>query len=93
MNSLHPGFVSTRFGDESGGWFGRLIGAAKLFAISPEKGAETIVYLAASEDVAQTTGKYFFECREANPTRAGQDDLAAGKLWRESARLAGLDVD
>lgn len=92
-NSLHPGFVSTRFGDESGGWFGRLIGAAKLFAISPEKGAETIVYLASAGEVEGVSGKYFFECREVSPTRAAQDDEAAQRLWRESARLAGLSAD
>ena len=51
-NCLHPGFVSTRFGDQSGGVFQRLVRAAKLFAISPEKGAETMVYLASSEEVA-----------------------------------------
>jgi len=91
-NSLHPGFVSTRFGDQSGGWFQRLIGAAKLFAISPEKGAETIVYLAASKEVEGVSGKYFYQCREVSPTRAGQDDDAARRLWAESARLAGIDA-
>src|SRR5215470_5264863 len=45
-NSLHPGFVATRFGDESGGLFSLVVRGAKLFAISQEKGAETIVYLA-----------------------------------------------
>src|SRR5579871_1760518 len=91
-NSLHPGFVSTRFGDQSGGWFQRLIGAAKLFAISPEKGAETIGYLAASKEVEGVSGKYFYQCREVSPTRAGQDDDAARRLWAESARLAGIDA-
>ena len=38
-NCLHPGFVATRFGDNNRGVFRWLIGAAKLFAISPEKGA------------------------------------------------------
>ena len=40
-NCLHPGFVATRFGDESGGLISRFVGLAKLFAISPEQGAET----------------------------------------------------
>ena len=38
-NCLHPGFVATRFGDQSGGVISRFVGLAKLFAISPEKGA------------------------------------------------------
>src|SRR6202022_1270086 len=36
-NCLHPGFVATRFADESGGLISRLAGLAKLLAISPEK--------------------------------------------------------
>lgn len=92
-NSLHPGFVSTRFGDQSGGMFQRLIPLAKLFAISPEKGAETILYLATSDGVAKVSGKYFYQCRAVNPTKDAQDDEAALRLWRESARLAGMGGD
>ncbi|HTS48046.1 MAG TPA: SDR family oxidoreductase [Bryobacteraceae bacterium] len=89
-NSLHPGFVATRFGDQSGGSFSVMVRLAKNFAISPEKGAETIVYLASSEDVANVSGEYFYKCRPATPTKEAQDDEAARRLWRESERLAGL---
>src|SRR4029077_9537467 len=54
-NCLHPGFVATRFGDQSGGLFSHLVSFAKLFAISPAKGAETIIYLASSTEVGETT--------------------------------------
>jgi NAD(P)-dependent dehydrogenase (short-subunit alcohol dehydrogenase family) len=86
-NCLHPGFVSTRFGDNNRGIFRLGIGIAKLFAISPEKGAETIVYLASSPDVAHVTGEYFAECRPARTSAAAQDDAAARRLWEESARI------
>ena len=89
-NCLHPGFVSTRFGDNNRGIFRLGIGIAKLFAISPEKGAETIVYLASSPDVAHVTGEYFAECRPARLSAAAQDDAAARRLWEESARIAKL---
>jgi NAD(P)-dependent dehydrogenase (short-subunit alcohol dehydrogenase family) len=89
-NSLHPGFVATRFGDSSGGAFAALIRVAKKFAISPEKGAETIVYLASSPDAANVTGEYFYKCRAATPTKEAQDDVAAHRLWTESAKLAGM---
>ncbi|MGD0299500.1 MAG: SDR family oxidoreductase [Bryobacteraceae bacterium] len=88
-NSLHPGFVATRFGDSSGGFFQHGIQVAKLFAISPEKGAETIIYLASSDEVAKVSGKYFYKCRAVNPTSDAQDDAAARRLWEESGRLAG----
>jgi hypothetical protein len=58
---VHPGFVATRFGDRSGGVISRFVGLAKLFAISPEKSAETIIYLASSAAVTETTGVYFYQ--------------------------------
>lgn len=87
-NCLHPGFVATRFGDHSGGFFSYVVRIAKNFAISPEKGAQTIVYLATSDDVANTSGKYFYKCAEATPTREAQDDDAARRLWEETEKLA-----
>jgi NAD(P)-dependent dehydrogenase (short-subunit alcohol dehydrogenase family) len=89
-NSLHPGFVSTRFGDMSGGMLSWVVRAAKVFAISPEKGAETIVYLASSDQVAGATGLYYYKCRPATPTRQAQDDDTARRLWQESEKLAGV---
>jgi retinol dehydrogenase 12 len=89
-NAFHPGFVRTRYGDESGGLLALGIRAAKVFAISPEKGAETLVYLASSSEVAGVTGGYFYKRRLATPTHEAQDDSAARRLWAESARLAGV---
>jgi NAD(P)-dependent dehydrogenase (short-subunit alcohol dehydrogenase family) len=89
-NCLHPGFVASRFADESGGLIASLTRAAKLFAISPEKGAETIVYLASSPDVAQVSGKYFIKSKPATPTAAARNDRLAQQLWEKSAALAGV---
>jgi NAD(P)-dependent dehydrogenase (short-subunit alcohol dehydrogenase family) len=90
-NCLHPGFVATRFGDGSGGLLSGVVRVAKaLFAITPEKGAETIVYLASSADVNAIGGEYFYKCRPATPTAGGRDDDAARRLWDESAKLAGI---
>jgi NAD(P)-dependent dehydrogenase (short-subunit alcohol dehydrogenase family) len=90
-NCLHPGFVATRFGDGSGGFLSSVVRVAKILAITPEKGAETIVYLASSPDVAAISGEYFYKCRPATPTAGGRDDTAANHLWAESAKLAGID--
>jgi NAD(P)-dependent dehydrogenase (short-subunit alcohol dehydrogenase family) len=91
-NCLHPGFVATRFGDQSGGFLAHGVRLAKIFAISPEKGAETMVYLASSPDVASVSGEYFYKCRPATPTAEARDDAAARRLWIESARLAGIEA-
>ncbi len=88
-NCLHPGFVATRFGDQSGGMFSWVIRVAKNFALSPQKGAETLVHLASSPDVAKLTGEYFYKCRPATPTKQAQDDSAAQRLWQETAKIVG----
>jgi NAD(P)-dependent dehydrogenase (short-subunit alcohol dehydrogenase family) len=90
-NCLHPGFVATRFGDASGRLLSRVVDVAKFFAISPERGAETLVYLASSADVASVSGEYFYQCRPATPTTEARDDAAAARLWMESAKLAGME--
>ncbi len=92
-NCLHPGFVATRFGDESGGFSSWMIKAAKKFALTPEEGAETIVYLACSPEVAGVTGKYFYKCRETAPTAAALNDVDARRLWDTSAQLSGIGAE
>jgi NAD(P)-dependent dehydrogenase (short-subunit alcohol dehydrogenase family) len=89
-NCLHPGFVSTRFGDQSGGLLSLGVRAAKIFAISPEKGAETILYLASSAEVGNATGLYYYKCKPATPTKEAQDNTTAQRLWQESEKIAGI---
>ena len=89
-NCLHPGFVATRFGDESGGIMSFAVRAAKNFALSPEQGAATIIYLASSPDVTNVSGEYFYKCKPAVPTAEARNDSDAKKLWDISAELAGM---
>jgi len=90
-NALHPGVVATRFGHESGGIVSSVLKLVQNFAISPEKGAETIVYLASSPEVAGVSGEYFYKRKPSVPTRAAQDDRLAAELWRKSVELTGVD--
>jgi NAD(P)-dependent dehydrogenase (short-subunit alcohol dehydrogenase family) len=89
-NCLHPGFVATRFADESGGLISRMAWLAKYFAITPAEGAQTIIYLASSPEVANVTGKYFYKCHPTTPSPPALDDRAALALWQRSAALAGM---
>jgi NAD(P)-dependent dehydrogenase (short-subunit alcohol dehydrogenase family) len=90
-NCLHPGVVATRFGHESGGVLQPFLKALQIFAISPEKGAETIVYLASSPDVANVTGEYFAKNKIARTSAAAQDMSVAAALWAKTAELTGVD--
>jgi NAD(P)-dependent dehydrogenase (short-subunit alcohol dehydrogenase family) len=90
-NALHPGFVATRFGDNSGGVMRTLLRVAKpIGAISPEEGAKTIIYLASSPEVAEISGEYFYECRVTTPTAEARNDEDARRLWEISERIAGI---
>jgi NAD(P)-dependent dehydrogenase (short-subunit alcohol dehydrogenase family) len=88
-NCFHPGFVATRFGDASGGLTSLLIPFARMFAITPERGADTLVHLASSPEVANVTGAYFVKRKIAEPSPAARDDAVAKRLWEASEALAG----
>ena len=89
-NCLHPGFVSTRFGNNNGGMISVLFGFAKNFALSPEQGAQTIIYLASSPEVERLTGLYFDKCKAVAASPEAQNDADAKRLWDVSAKIAGL---
>ena len=89
-NSLHPGFVRSDFG--RGGDLGPVYGwgikyLAGPFAISPEKGARTTIYLSSSPEVDGVTGGYFHKCKPATPSAVARDDAAARRLWDASEQL------
>jgi retinol dehydrogenase 14 len=91
VNALHPGLVGTGFGSnaKSALWRG-LAALVKVFAMSPQKGAETSVYLASSNEVKGISGKYFDQKKPVASSAASHDETAQERLWLESARLVGL---
>ncbi len=66
---------------------------AAVFMKSPEQGARTSVYAAASPDLAHVTGAYLASSRLARPHQRAHDDAVAARLWAVSeglvARSAG----
>ena len=60
------------------------------FARSPEKGAETAVYLGSSPKVEGVTGEYFQDCKPHQPRAFALDDEDAHRLWEVSERMTGL---
>jgi NAD(P)-dependent dehydrogenase (short-subunit alcohol dehydrogenase family) len=91
VNALHPGFVSTGFGKNNSGFLMKVIRAVvPLIARSPEKGAETSIYLASSPSVAGTTGKYFYDSYMIRAAPQATDMVVAKKLWDVSAEMVHL---
>jgi NAD(P)-dependent dehydrogenase (short-subunit alcohol dehydrogenase family) len=92
-NCLHPGFVATRFGDASGGIGAFVVKTAKRFALTPEEGAKTIIYLASSPEVNGVTGKYFHKCQQELPSAEAQNDEDARRLWDVSVQLTSVGAE
>ncbi len=90
-NCLHPGFVNTRFGDAAGGAVSPALKVAKLSAIPPARGAQTMIWLASSPEAARYNGMYFDRSKPATPSAPAQDDAAGEKLWAESAKIAAIN--
>jgi NAD(P)-dependent dehydrogenase (short-subunit alcohol dehydrogenase family) len=88
-NALHPGYVRTQIFRVDGfsGWLLRR--AAELFAITPEEGAKTTIYLATSPDVEGQTGHYFVRLKPIQSSPESRDEATARRLWDVSARLTG----
>ncbi len=83
VNTLHPGFVRTRFGDNNTGIVGIGLNLAKkIGAISIKKGAETSVFLATSPTVKGVSGKYFVKCKPEKSSSLSYNKSDIDRLWR-----------
>jgi NAD(P)-dependent dehydrogenase (short-subunit alcohol dehydrogenase family) len=91
-NCLHPGFVATNFTKGDGLTFRLFQFGARLFAISPEEGAKTTIYLASSPEVEGITGQYFAKSKQAKASAAGRDDAAARRLWELSETMVSAST-
>jgi NAD(P)-dependent dehydrogenase (short-subunit alcohol dehydrogenase family) len=85
-NALHPGVVATEL--LMGGF--PPIRLLRRFLRTPEEGAATPVFLATSPAVEGITGRYWIDCKEAQPAAAALDDEAAARLWLWSERMTGI---
>jgi NAD(P)-dependent dehydrogenase (short-subunit alcohol dehydrogenase family) len=60
VNAAAPGFVKTDFNQNAKGFMATMINlSAKLFAVTPEVGADTVVWAAAAPELNGVSGKYF----------------------------------
>ncbi len=87
-NCFHPGAVRTNL--VQGGSYGMVWKAAGPFFLSPEKGADTGIYLASSNDVASVSGAYFVKRKQERSSEMSYGEETAKKLWNLSEELTGL---
>jgi NAD(P)-dependent dehydrogenase (short-subunit alcohol dehydrogenase family) len=90
VNCLHPGLIKSNFGHESNFSLRLFIKLARPFMLTPEKGAETSIYLASSPQVENVSGKYFVKKQEKQSSKQSHDEATGRRLWEVSAQLTGL---
>ncbi len=90
---FHPGGVNTNFAGDARGLIGAVMSLGKRFMLTPAQGADTLIYLASSPEVAGKTGGYWTKRRLIQPSAAARDPLAARRLWEVSAQLSGLPAE
>src|SRR5262249_7867136 len=83
-NCFHPGLVATNFNRNNGALMSLGMSIIRPFARSSEKGAETLVWLAVSDDVADTNGGYFLDKRRKMASAEARDIEAGRRLWELS---------
>ncbi|HET6991490.1 MAG TPA: SDR family oxidoreductase [Bacteroidia bacterium] len=89
INALHPGLVKTTLLKDTG-FFLRLM-FKMIPQVSPEKGAETSIYLASSPEVEKVSGKFFINKKEAEANAEANDVTKQKKLYEISMKLAKLN--
>jgi NAD(P)-dependent dehydrogenase (short-subunit alcohol dehydrogenase family) len=89
VNCMHPGAVRTSIWSHSG-FASPIVRLVSLFMRSPEKGAETVVYLATSPEAEGVTGKYYFDLKARHSSATSYDERLASELWTASEKATGL---
>jgi NAD(P)-dependent dehydrogenase (short-subunit alcohol dehydrogenase family) len=91
-NAVSPGFLRTDLGRDARGAFRFFLAIARPFQSAPEVGAESLLQLSTSPDLAATTGAYFNRMREKPPSALACDDEAARRLWELSNHLVAMSL-
>ena len=90
VNSLEPGMTLTNFAREYRGFKKLMTQLWRPFMKTPEQAAQTVVYLAVSDEVEGVSGKHFANKRPTESSNASYDVALAQKLWAVSAELTGF---
>ncbi len=87
---FHPGLVATGFNRNNGLLMDLGMTIFKPVSRSPQKSADTLVWLATSPEVANVSGGYFFDQQQRPPNPKAQDTEIAGRLWEISERQCAV---
>jgi retinol dehydrogenase-12 len=92
VNALHPGAVTTNLGAQNGWYVKPLYAVLGMFFRSPQRGAQSSVYLATQPEGASSKGQYFYDSKAIAPKPWALDRDAASRLWDISAQLTSIVI-
>ena len=87
VNALHPGITATNFPSGMTGVLAWGMKLSKPFLLTPEKGAQTTLYLATSPEVEGVSGKYFVKSHETTSSNDSYDQTVGARLWEVTEQL------
>lgn len=90
VNCLHPGNINSNFGRTGNPVLKFLMDNFGFVLTSPEKGAETSIYLATAPEVKGKTGLYWYRKNPTVPSLEAISSENAQRLWEISMKLTGL---
>ena len=92
--AFHPGIVGTNFANDTSTFLRFMYhtpGLKRLLTISPEKGADQLVWFASTgPEAGWRPGEYHEKRKVARTAREAYDDTLATRLWDESLVMLGL---
>ena len=92
--AFHPGVVGTNFASDTSTFLRfayHTPGLKRLLTISPEKGADQLVWFATTgPEAGWQPGEYHEKRKVARTARAAYDDVLARRLWDDSLAMLGL---
>src|SRR5579872_2029755 len=86
-NALHPGITATNFPSGMTGVLAWGMKLSKPFLLTPEKGAQTTLYLATSPEVEGVSGKYFVKSHETKSSNDSYNQTVGARLWEMTEQL------
>lgn len=84
-NCMHPGVVATGIFRNQPRWVRAVF--TNPLTLTPEQGADTLLWLATVPEVAEVSGRYFVRRKPRRPSRAARDPATARRMWEASEAL------
>ncbi|TME00259.1 MAG: SDR family oxidoreductase [Chloroflexi bacterium] len=89
---FHPGLVASGFNRNNGWLLSAAMTMLRPFSRTAEKGADTLVWLVESSEVAGQSGGYYVDRRQVDPSAAARDLEVARRLWQLSEEQVGVSA-